>query len=89
MKYSDYIVQGNRVSYHGIPVIVDEILNKSHDYSPDKEELNRFPSLCHVGIIYDDWKTDIVIATALRPLTRIADARFFNPLIFFAFNFLL
>lgn len=68
MKYSDYIKQGNKVSYHGMPVMIDEILDVSHDNYPSKEEIDRYPSLCHVGIVFDNLDTRIVLATELKPM---------------------
>ena len=72
MKYSDYIRQGNKVCYHGIPVMIDEILDVSHEYKPDAEEIDGYPSLCHAGIIFDDCRTDTVVITELSPLRRMA-----------------
>lgn len=31
MKYSDYIRQGNTVSYHGMSVMTDEVLDVSQE----------------------------------------------------------
>lgn len=76
MKYSDYIKQGNKVSYHGIPVMIDEILDVSHEYYFEEEEIDKYPSLCHVGIIYEDNKVDTVTITELSPLRHMEELSF-------------
>lgn len=68
MKYSDYISQGNTVNYHGIPVMIDEVLDVSHDNYPTKDEIDKYPSLCHVGIVFANMETRIVLATELKPI---------------------
>lgn len=73
MKYSEYIQKGNKVSYLGVPVKIDEILDISHEYVPDVEELDENPSLCHARVIFEDWRTDTVVITELSPLRRMAD----------------
>lgn len=72
-RYSEFIKQGNEVCYHGMRVMIDEVLDIFFADYPTGEELGSHPHYYISNVVFENGETAKLPITKLVPIRHVAD----------------